>query len=117
MINSLVPVPVVIPDWTATTPPTEPNKYRELLRVPALAVGRFAATPGYEYEDDVHAEDEVYFITTGRADLIVGADTVPVKTGSIAYLPAGVVHRFTNVTESLEVVVFFAAAPRQANET
>lgn len=117
MISPSVPLPVVIPDWTATTPPTEPNKYRELLRVPALAVGRFAATPGYEYEDDLHTEDEIYFITMGRADLIVGTDTVPVETGSIAYLPAGVAHRFTNVAEPLQVLVFFAAAPRQADET
>ena len=110
-LNSPGPSPAVIPDWTATTPPTEPNTYRELLRVPALAVGRFAATPGYEYERDLHTEDEIYFIATGEADLIVGTDTLPVRTRSLAYVPAGVAHRFTNIREPLQVLVFFATAP------
>jgi len=111
MISSSKPSPAVIPDWTATTAPTEPNKYRELLRVPALAVGRFAAAPGYEYQPDLHTDDEIYFIANGEADLIVGTETVPVRTGSIAYVPAGVAHRFTNIREPLQVLVFFATAP------
>jgi mannose-6-phosphate isomerase-like protein (cupin superfamily) len=109
MIGSSESGPAVIPDWTATAPPTEPNKYCELLRVSGLAVGRFAATPGYEYEQDLHTEDEIYFIASGEAHLIVGTDTVPVRTGSIAYVPAGVAHRFTNIRAPLQVLVFFAA--------
>ena len=111
MTESFAPAPTVIPDWTATTPPTEPNNYRELLRVPALAIGRFAAAPGYEDEQDLHTEDEVYFINAGTADLVIGSDTIPVRTGSIAYVPAGVAHRFTNIEEPLQVLVLFAASP------
>lgn len=111
MTSSAEPSPTVIPDWTVATSPTEPNRYRELLRVPALTVGRFAASPGHEYDQDLHTEDEIYFIAAGEADLIVGADAVPVRTGSLAYVPAGVTHRFTNIGEPLEVLVFFAPAP------
>ena len=110
MISSAEQGPTVLADWTVTSPPTEPNKYRELLRVPALAIGRFAATPGFEYEDDLHTEDEIYFIAAGEADLILGADTVPVRTGTIAYVPGGVTHRFTNIAAPLQVLVFFATA-------
>ena len=111
MLNSAEPSPTVISDWAATTPPTEPNKYRELIRVPALAVGRFSATPGYEDAQDLHTADEVYFIAAGAADLIIGSDIVPVRPGAIAYVPAGVAHRFTNIVKPLQVLVFFATTP------
>ena len=102
--------PTFIVDWATGTPPGGLGGYRELIRVPALAVGRFIAAPGHEDTQEPHTEDEIYFITAGEAHLIVGTEECRVQPGSIAYVPAGTHHRFTQIIQELEVLVFFAAA-------
>ncbi len=102
------PSPAVIPDWVAATPPVATGAYHELLRVPALAVGRFTAPPGHEDSQEPHTEDEVYFVTTGEAHLVIGDDELAVGPGTIAYVPAGTPHRFTRIRQHLEVLVLFA---------
>lgn len=82
--------------------------YRELLRVPALSLGLFAVGPGHDDGQDPHASDEVYVVTAGRATLVVDGVPTPVGPGSLAYVPAGVPHRFADVTEDLRVYVVFA---------
>ena len=84
--------------------------YAELLRVPSLSMGLFAASPGHDDVQDPHAEDEVYVVTSGRAVLDVAGDRAPVGPGAIALVPAGVPHRFLDVSEGLRVLVFFAPA-------
>jgi mannose-6-phosphate isomerase-like protein (cupin superfamily) len=105
---------VFIADWsTAAAPPTG-GAYTELLSAAALSVGRFTAPVGHEDTQSPHAEDEVYFVAAGEADLIVGAEHHAVRTGSITYVPAGMPHRFTNVRKAIEVLVFFAPTPLQS---
>lgn len=82
--------------------------YREVLRVPALSLGLFAAAPGHDDVQSPHDVDEVYVVVAGRAVLEVDGVRTPVQTGSIAYVPPHVLHRFTEVTEDLRVVVVFA---------
>ena len=82
--------------------------YREVLRVPALTLGLFAAAPGYDDMQSPHEVDEVYVVVAGRAVLDVDGARTPVETGSVAYVPAHVLHRFVDVTEDLRVVVVFA---------
>jgi uncharacterized RmlC-like cupin family protein len=84
--------------------------YAELLRVPALSLGLFLASTGYDDRQDPHAEDEVYVVTEGRAVLDVGGTLTPVGPGSMAFVPAQVPHRFLDIKESLRVLVFFAPA-------
>jgi mannose-6-phosphate isomerase-like protein (cupin superfamily) len=84
--------------------------YAELLRVPALSLGLFLASTGYDDHQDPHAEDEVYVVTEGRAVLDVAGTLTPVGPGSIAFVPAQVPHRFLDITDNLCVVVLFAPA-------
>ncbi len=50
--------------------------YAELLRVPALSLGLFLASTGYDDHQYPHAEDEVYVVTEGRAVLdVAGSHT------------------------------------------
>jgi mannose-6-phosphate isomerase-like protein (cupin superfamily) len=82
--------------------------YAESLRVPSLSMGLFAASAGYDDVQNPHTEDEVYVVTAGRAVLEVAGDRAPVGPGAIAFVPAGVPHRFLDVSEGLRVLVFFA---------
>lgn len=104
--DALPQVPQFISDWTLGAAPDA--AYRELIRLPTLAVGRFTAPTGHEDSQDPHTEDEVYFVVAGEASLIVGDEVNRVEAGFIAYVPAGVRHRFTQITDHLEVLVFFA---------
>jgi mannose-6-phosphate isomerase-like protein (cupin superfamily) len=82
--------------------------YREVLRVPALSLGLFAAAPGHDDVQSPHEVDEVYVVVAGRAVLEVDRVRPPVMTGSVAHVPPQVPHRFVDVTEDLRVVVVFA---------
>jgi len=82
--------------------------YRELMRVPALSLGLFAAAPGHDDVQSPHEVDEVYVVVAGRASLEVDGVRTPVATGSVAHVPPNVPHRFLDVTEDLCVVVVFA---------
>lgn len=104
--------PLVISDWSTASRPAVGGGYRELLAVPALSVGRFTAPVGYADAQSPHAEDEVYVVTAGRAVLVVGDERNAVAAGSVAYVPAGTSHRFTDVSEAVDVLVLFAPGPR-----
>ncbi len=82
--------------------------YREVLRVPALSLGLFAAAPGHQDVQSPHEVDEVYVVVAGRAVLEVDGVRTPVEAGSVAYVPPHVPHRFIEVAEDLRVVVVFA---------
>ncbi len=82
----------------------------EHLRVADLSVGTYSIPGGGFDGQEPHTEDEIYLVTAGRATLESGGARVPVGPGSVIYVPAGEVHRFTEITEDLAVVVIFAPA-------
>lgn len=84
--------------------------YHEFLRVPAMSMGLYELAVGAADPQEPHTEDEVYYVTAGRATLLVESEDIPVAAGSLVYVPANVIHRFHGVTEALSVLVFFAPA-------
>lgn len=84
--------------------------WREHLRVPDLSVGTYSIPAGGSDDQEPHSEDEIYLVTTGRAVLESGGMTAAVGPGSVIYVPAGEVHRFSGITEDLTLVVVFAPA-------
>ena len=93
----------------APTADGTPN-YAEHLSVPALSVGTYSIPSGAIDEQTPHAEDEVYFVVSGRGSFTAGGRTAEVGPGSTLFVPAGEDHRFHDVTEDLAVLVFFAPA-------
>lgn len=81
----------------------------EFLRVPSLRAGLYVLAAGAWDHQSPHEEDEVYYVVAGRATFEAGAEQTPVGAGSIIYVAAHQPHRFTNITEELRVLVFFAA--------
>jgi mannose-6-phosphate isomerase-like protein (cupin superfamily) len=87
--------------------------YLEFLRVPALSAGVYVLPAGGSDLQKPHKEDEVYYVVRGSARMRVGSEEQAVKAGSVIFVAAEVEHRFFDIREELEVLVFFAPAESQ----
>jgi mannose-6-phosphate isomerase-like protein (cupin superfamily) len=92
--------------------PTDRHGFADVLRAPSgslsVTVARWPA--GSSDDQTPHAEDEVYHVTAGEATLTVADRAFPVQVGSVAFVGAGVEHRFTDIRSDLEVLVFWSPA-------
>lgn len=84
--------------------------YHEFLRVPGLSAGLYVLAAGAIDPQQPHRQDEVYHVVSGRARIRVGDEDREVRPGSVVYVPAGVEHRFHEITEELTLLVIFAPA-------
>jgi mannose-6-phosphate isomerase-like protein (cupin superfamily) len=88
------------------------HDFAEVFRAPgdslSLTVARWPA--GSVDDQQPHTEDEVYYVAAGRAVLNIGAEVVRVVPGTVAFVAAGVEHRFVEMTADLEVLVFWSPA-------
>ena len=84
--------------------------YLEFLKVPSLSMGVYTLAVGSRDPQQPHTEDEVYYVTHGKALIRVGEEDRPVTVGSVVFVAANVVHFFHDITEELTVLVFFAPA-------
>jgi mannose-6-phosphate isomerase-like protein (cupin superfamily) len=84
--------------------------YLEFLRVPALSMGLYVLPAGGTDPQKPHAEDEVYYVVSGRARVRVAEDDRAVEAGSVIFVPASVPHHFHSITEELTLLVLFAPA-------
>lgn len=84
--------------------------YLEFLRVPALSAGLYILPAGGVDPQLPHTEDEIYYIVSGRASILVGTENQEVAAGSLVFVAANVEHRFHTISEDLTVLVFFAPA-------
>ncbi len=84
--------------------------YEEFVRVPDLSVGLYRLAAGSDDPQGPHQEDEVYHVVSGRAKIRIGDEQYPVESGDVIYVEKLVEHRFFDITEDLELVVFFAPA-------
>jgi mannose-6-phosphate isomerase-like protein (cupin superfamily) len=82
--------------------------YLQFLRERNMSVGLYALDAGQSDPQQPHAQDEVYFVVSGRASITVGEETTTVARGGVVYVPAGVPHRFHHITEDLKVLVVFS---------
>jgi quercetin dioxygenase-like cupin family protein len=85
----------------------------EFLRVPSLRAGLYVLEPGAWDSQTPHQEDEVYFVAKGRATFQASADRWPVGPGAVIFVAAHEEHRFTDITEELTILVFFATPRRE----
>ena len=82
--------------------------YLQFLRERNMSVGLYALDAGALDPQQPHAQDEVYFVVSGRAAITVGEETTQVARGSVVYVPAGEPHRFHHISEDLKVLVVFS---------
>jgi mannose-6-phosphate isomerase-like protein (cupin superfamily) len=84
--------------------------YREFLRVPSMSAGIYKLAAGSEDGQSPHREDELYYVIRGKARMRAGAENRSVSPGSLIFVAAEVQHRFYDIEEDLEILVFFAPA-------
>ncbi|GAA1248706.1 cupin domain-containing protein [Kitasatospora nipponensis] len=82
--------------------------YLRFLKERRMSAGLYALAPGQVDTQSAHEQDEIYQVISGRAYLTVGEETTTVGRGTVAYVPAGVPHRFHHITEELRVLVVFS---------
>ena len=87
--------------------------YFEFLRVPAMSAGVYVLAQGGTDPQKPHREDELYYVVRGRARMQIGSDHAEVHAGSVIFVEAEREHRFYDIKEELEVLVFFAPAERE----
>ena len=84
--------------------------YREFLRVPAMSAGVYVLPKGSIDPQKPHREDEMYYVVRGSAHMQIGSESKEVRAGSVIFVEAEAEHRFYDIQEELEVLVFFAPA-------
>jgi mannose-6-phosphate isomerase-like protein (cupin superfamily) len=84
--------------------------YLEFLKVPDLSMGLYVLPAGGVDAQLPHTEDEVYYVVSGKAQILVADENREVQAGSIVYVEKNVAHRFHSIEEELTVLVFFAPA-------
>ena len=84
--------------------------YLEFLKVPDLSMGLYILPAGGTDPQSPHTEDEVYYVVSGKAQILVADENRDVQAGSIVYVSKNVAHRFHSIEEELTVLVFFAPA-------
>lgn len=95
------------------------NGFYQFLKVPTLRCGIYELRAGAKDEQKPHQEDEVYHVLKGEANLHVEMDgevkTYAARPGSILFVAAGVAHHFGEITDDLQVLVFFSSAPTEGS--
>ena len=86
------------------------KSYAEFLRTGNLSAGVYRLTAGATDEQRPHAEEEVYYVISGRARFRAGERDLAVSAGDILFVEPGETHHFHEIQQDLEVLVLFAPA-------
>ena len=86
------------------------KSYLEFLRIPAMSAGVYVLPTGGADLQKPHREDEMYYVVRGQARMQIGSEHSEVRTGSVIFVEAEAEHRFYDIREELQVLVFFAPA-------
>jgi mannose-6-phosphate isomerase-like protein (cupin superfamily) len=89
----------------------------DFLASEKLSVGLSIWPAGAIDRQQPHEEDEVYYVISGRGVIRVAGEDRAVKAGSLAFVAAGVEHRFHHIEEDLRVLVFWAPPHRSARHS
>ncbi len=84
------------------------ESYLEFMRRDTMSAGLYVLDAGADDPQQPHAQDELYHVIDGRAVLEVDGQQRPVQPGSVAFVAAGVAHRFHSIASKLVVLVVFA---------
>ena len=86
------------------------RNYLPFLNEPTLRTGLYALPAGATDTQQPHDKDEVYYVIDGRAAITIGEEMFEVEPGSVIFVEAHINHRFHDITEDLQLLVFFSEA-------
>ncbi len=84
------------------------ESYLQFINAGTLSLGLYVLAAGSADTQSPHAEDEIYYVVTGRGVIDVAGQRRRVQQGSIVFVGKEVDHRFVDIEEDLSILVFFA---------
>jgi mannose-6-phosphate isomerase-like protein (cupin superfamily) len=84
------------------------DTYHQFLKKNSMTMGLYHLKISAKDDQTPHKYDEVYYIWSGKADFVAGAERSDVGKGSLIYVKAGIEHRFVDIKEDLQVYVIFS---------
>ncbi len=96
---------------------TSRHDFAEFFRAEKLSLTIAYWPAGSVDEQTPHAEDEVYYVASGRGRIRVGDEDRDVRAGTVVYVAAGVEHRFHSIEEDVAVLVFWSPPRARARGT
>jgi mannose-6-phosphate isomerase-like protein (cupin superfamily) len=84
--------------------------YCQFLTVPEMSAGLYVLPAGGEDPQQPHAEDEIYYVLSGRATVSIDGVDTEVGPGATIFVAKHVDHRFHTIEEELRLLVIFAPA-------
>ena len=92
------------------------GSWERFLDRPSMYLGVYRLPAGATDGQSPHDEDEVYFVVKGKGALVVDGERTTAEPGAILFVAAGAEHRFVEITEDLELLVFFARGATEVRE-
>lgn len=92
------------------------QSYLQFLNVDSMHCGVYHLAAGSEDKQSPHADDEVYFVESGKAKFQYGEDETDCVPGTILFVPAKMEHRFHSIEEDITLLVFFARTAKPADK-
>ena len=80
----------------------------EFFRGKSMSLSLYVLPAGATDEQQPHAEDELYYVVSGRALYNVAGEDRPVEPGDVLHVEAEVPHFFHAIEEELQLLVVFA---------
>ncbi len=90
--------------------------YLPFLTVPTLRTGLYALPAGGVDRQQPHGKDEVYYVIKGRSGMTIDGEKYTVGPGDVIFVAAQAEHRFHDIEEDLQLLVFFSEAEPEAAE-
>ena len=82
--------------------------YRQFVNRGTLSAGLYVLEAGTTDPQQPHAEDEVYYVLSGRARITVDGEERAVVAGDVLFVAAWADHHFHDIADRLSLLVFFA---------
>ena len=89
------------------------RRYLPFLKRTSLHCGIYRLEAGADDKQQPHSEDEVYYVLKGEGRFTVGEEEIAIKEGDVLFVAANAVHRFHDIEEDLELLVFFSTGPTE----
>ena len=86
--------------------------YLQFINEGTMSLGLYALAAGATDMQSPHAEDEIYYVVSGRGAIVVAGERRPVRPGSIVFVAKEVEHSFVAIEEDLSLLVYFAPEHR-----
>ena len=75
-----------------------------------LSAGLYKLKPGNISKNDIHSEEEMYYVVSGKARLVMDDKSFLVESGMVVFIPANCWHQSTNIGDG-ELCYLWVFAP------